>query len=335
MLADAAIAVDAADSATQVVFRVPGTVRLDTGQTLVIPIVSRELAVERLSNWDVAGGGARPLATARVKNETGSSLPPGILSLFERGPTRETMYVGDARLGALPAGESRLVGYAVDDRMQAAREDSAGERIAAGRISRGVLQLDVVDQRTTRYRLRAPAGEARTVVIEQPRLPGWRVAAPAEREVEQTPAGFRVRANLAAGESRTLDVVQEITRESRVALIDTAPDALLAYARNTTLSERLRRALESVAALKQDVTRAEQPLKTLETERARMVAEQSRVRDNLAWVPSSSDLHKRYLDLLRQHEDQFQALAGQIAEAQARVAAARERLADAIAKLEV
>lgn len=103
-----------------------------------------------------------------------------------------------------------------------------------------------------------------------------------------------------------------------------------AYARNTALSDRIRRALESVAELRQAVEKEQSALNELDTKRSGINSEQERVRQNLARVPASSDLHKRYLDMLRQQEDEIQALSKKITETRERMSAARARLSDEI-----
>lgn len=333
----AAPALEAAteEAATQVLFRVPEPVRLASGSSLAIPIANREITADRVSLWDGTSGSVHPLAAVRLRNETGSSLPPGLLSIFERGRRGQHSYVGDARLGWFPAAESRLVSFAVDLKTQVVSDVSRGQRIATGRISRGVLQLEIFDRYTTRYQIKAPAQEARAMLIEHRRLAGWRLASPADSEVEQTQGAFRLRASVSAGETREVVVVQEHPTESRFTLVDGAYETLLAYARNTELSDSVRRALESVATLRQAVAKEEGALAAVEAKRSGIVKEQERIRQNLARVPASSDLHKRYLDMLRQQEDQMEALAAQINEARSKVGAARGRLSDAIEGIEL
>jgi hypothetical protein len=52
-------------------------------------------------------------------------------------------------------------------------------------------------------------------------------------------------------------------------------------------------------------------------------------------VPATADLRQRYLDALRQQEDQLEALRKRTQETQARLKAARDRLADTVARLEL
>jgi hypothetical protein len=271
----------------------------------------------------------------KLSNDTGSSLPPGLLTLYERGSKGHISYVGDARLGWFPSGENRVVSFAVDLKTQVVVDRSSAQRTATGRISRGVLQLDVFDQQTTRYTIRAPANEVRTVLIETPRLSGWTLAAPTGRDVEQTQDAYRLRMRVAPNETKDVTVVQERPIATSFALVDANYDTLLLYAKNTVLSSGVRSALENAAALRRGVDKEQEGLTELESRRTRIVTEQERIRQNLARVPAGNDLHKRFLDTLRQQEDDLQALAEQIKEAEGKVSIARRRLSDAIEKMDL
>jgi hypothetical protein len=323
------------EATTQVLFRVPGAVSLPTGHSLIIPIVSREMPAERLALYDAQASATHPLAAVRLTNDSGSGLPPGVLTLYERGPRGESAYVGDARLAALSTGESRLVSFAVDQKVAVSVEPSARETIAGGKVSRGVFQLTVVQQQTTRYRLKGPAQEERAVLIEHPRVADWRLTAPPEATVELTRDRYRIRTALARGEEKTVDVTSERPRITTVQLADMPLDTLVRYAQTGSLDPKLRQAFETLAAMRRDVDREERALAEAETSRRAIYTEQERIRANLTAVPPTADLRQRYLDAMKQQEDQLEALRKYTQETQARLKAARDRLADAVARLEL
>jgi hypothetical protein len=330
-----AIATTSEEATTQVVFRVPGAVSLLSGHSLAIPIVSREVSAERLALYDAQASAAHPLAAVRLTNDAGSGLPPGVLTLYERSSRGASAYVGDARLAGLPAGESRLLSFAVDQKVQVVAESLARETIAGGKLARGVFQLTVVDQRTTRYRLKAPAQEARTVLIEHPRLPDWRLIAPPEADVELTRDRYRIRVALATGEEKALEVTAQRPRTQSLQLADMPVETLVRYARTGALDEKIRRALETLATMRGEVDREERAIEEAEASRKALHAEQERLRANLASVPATADLRQRYLDTMKRQEDQLEGLAKRIEEGRARLRAARDRLADAIARLDL
>ncbi len=82
-------------------------------------------------------------------------------------------YVGDARLSSLPVGETRLLAYALDEKITIERDGAQTERVATGTIADGVLRYGRVIRMTTTYRMHGPAKEPRQLIVLQRRLPGW------------------------------------------------------------------------------------------------------------------------------------------------------------------
>ena len=322
------------EATTQVLFRVPGPVDVVSGHSLVIPIVNRDVPIRRVALYDGPVSSAHPLAAVRLQNDAGTGLPPGVLTLYERSAAGASDYVGDARLAALPAGESRLLGFALDQKVQVSREARTREAVASGKISKGVFQLVTLDQQTTVYRIKAPAQEARVLLIEHPRLPDWRLVSPAERDVELTRDRYRIRATLKPGEEATVEVTLERPRTSSLELTSLPTSSFLGFARTGALGEKVRKTFETLAALRGDVEREERALVEVEAGRKAIVDEQERLRANLGSVPGG-DLRQRYLDKLRQQEDQLDKLQREIDATRGRLKVARTRLADTIAALDL
>jgi hypothetical protein len=127
------------EAPTQVVFRLPHPVSAPAGHSLMVPIISRDVPAERVSLYQPDTHPRHPAGVAALTNDGATGLPPGILTLYETSGTLGTAFLGDARLAAFPAGEERLVSFAVDQKVTVDREDLETERIASARIADGVL----------------------------------------------------------------------------------------------------------------------------------------------------------------------------------------------------
>jgi uncharacterized protein DUF4139 len=323
------------EATTQVLFRVPAPVTLAAGHSLIIPIVNREAPIRRLALYDPWGSAGHPLAAVRLENNGESGLPPGVLTLYERDVAAGHAYVGDARLGPLPRGEHRLVSFAVDEKVQVSREARGRDLLTRATISRGVLQLTRLEQQVTVFRLKAPAQEARALLIEHPRYPDWQLATPAEKDVELTRDRYRIPVTLKPGEEQTVEVVVQRPRTETVSLTESPTPTLLTYSRTGSLDEKVRRALERLVAMRGDVDREERALADLEASRKTIHEEQERLRANLNAVPGAGDLRQRYLEKLKTQEDDLEKLGAEIGAARTRIGAARARLAEAVAGLDL
>lgn len=334
-VADAALAAQAEEAATQVVFRFSEPVSVRTGHSLLVPIIDREMPAERLALYQPETHSRHPLSTVRLTNDGETGLPPGVLTLYERAGPGAASYLGDARLSVVPAGEERLVSFALDQKMRIDRETKSQQTISKGRINRGILELTLVDEQSTIYRLKAPPREDRLVLIAHPRQPGWTLTAPAEKDTELTAEHYRVRHQLRQGGEDRLEVTLERPRFQKIELIDVSTAQLARYARMGELDEALRQAFATMGELRAEIDRHGRRLHELGRKREQIFEEQKRIRENLVRVPQNSDLYRRYLGKLDAQEDELERLLSAIDRAQEELNRAGEALSDYIGGLQL
>ena len=333
--AGGAIAVAAGEATTQVVFRFAEPISVTSGNSLVVPIVDRKVPAERLALYQPATHSRHPLAAANLANDGESGLPPGVLTLYERASTGAVSYIGDARMGPLPAGEKRLLSFAVDNKTKVDREIKQTRRISKGRISRGLFHLTRIERRATVYRVAAPAREARRLLIEHRLRPGWRLVQPDEKSIERTATDYRLSHDLAAGEKKEITVVMERPVGEAMRLIDIAPKQTAAFIKSDELSEEIREAFRKMRDLKRQVDDARRAVKKLEDRQNEIAKDQRRIRDNLARVPRDSTLYRRYLNKLTLQEDELENLLTQLDGARSALKTADGQLADYVDRVKI
>lgn len=310
------LAADATEAATQVVFRYPQPVTLANGGSLLMPIVARAVPAERLALFQPGTQPRHPLASVRLANETGSGLPPGVVTLYERDSASGAVsYVGDARLAGLPAGESRLLSFAVDRKVAIDRDEQPGRALTTATIADGMLQLAVTERQTTVYTIAGAAQEPRTVVLEHPRRSGWSLVEPKADSVEVTPDAIRLPVTVAAGGTVSRRVTVERPRLERLALADLAPERVHAYASSAEVPKPVRDALGQLATLRAREADAARQVTALTQERETVAADQARLRANLESLPADSDLHRRTLARMGEAETRLETLGTAIATA--------------------
>jgi hypothetical protein len=333
-VAGAADQVEATDAATQVVFKYPRALSVANGRTLSIPIIDREVPAQRLALYQAETAARNPLAAIRLSNDGDSGLPPGIITLYERDKAGYVAYVGDARLSGFPVGETRLLAYALDEKITVERDAAQTDRIANGTIAQGALRLSRIIRQTVTYRVRGPAKEPRQLVVVQRRLPGWTLVKPDPKSVELSEGNYRIPFQLPGGDqTQTFEVVQEQTQQQELRLVDTAADQIRVYAQAREFDAKTRDALTKVLQLQGGVADALRKVTQADAERQQIVQEQARLRDNLARVPANSDLQRRYLATLDKQETELETIAKRRADADKEVETAREALRTYVAQL--
>ncbi|HXP77346.1 MAG TPA: DUF4139 domain-containing protein [Stellaceae bacterium] len=325
---------EAQEGMTQVSFRIPVPVTLESGQTALVPLVDRDVPAERLALLQLSTSTTHPLAAVKLTNDGASGLPPGVVTLYEQ-TAQGTAYIGDARLAGLPAGESRLLSYALDEKTKILRDTDATSTLTKATISQGVLHLTRADRQTVLYTLAAPKTEARRVIVEQPMIANWALVEPAGKTVEETATAYRVAVDLKPGETRILRFTLEHPREDTLRILDTDDEDLGAVAKDRALDPGVRVALAELARLRRVVSDKKAAAERIESAIGGIAEDQSRIRANLESIDKESALHKRYIEKLADEETRIEALQAERSRVADETRAARTAVEAYIAKLGV
>lgn len=329
------IVAESRETATQVTFRMDFTVTVRNGQTLAVPIVDREVPGELVSVYQPETHARHPLAALKLTNNGDNSLPPGVLTLYERDKEGRTNYNGDARLTTFPVGETRMVGFALDQKILVDREDKAEQRISKATLANGVFKAEVVDQRTTVYTIKGAAKEDRRIIVEHPRAAGWQLITPDPKTAEMTDTAFRIPFDVKAGATIKQTVTTQWPRYEEQQLVDLDVDVVLAYAANDGLTPAQRAAFARIAEFKRKIAELDAQIQVASDARDRVFEEQERIRENIKAVPAGSDLQSRYLRSMSALEDQAEAHKRTIDRLSQQRAAEQQRLADYVAGLQL
>jgi hypothetical protein len=311
------------------VFTFPGAVTIPAGSSMMLPIIARDIPAEQIWLYQPDTHPRHPLAAVSLYNDTQTGLPPGIFTLFEQteGGLR---YSGDAELATMPAGETRLVTFALDPATKIDRAIQSERVYGTFTAAKGVLRQNVVSTESTTYTIAAPDEEDRTIVIEHPRRPGWDLKnANGAYDVEQTDTHYRVKIQVDAGAIRKVPLTLTRSEAEILSLSSISADAMMTRiaAVGKDLPESVRTALEGVIPLQRDLATHQATLQRLDQQRQQIYNDQVRVRGNLQSIPSGSDLAKRYLSELNAQEDELKKI-------NASYGAAEKKLNEARAKLE-
>jgi hypothetical protein len=328
------IEAQSAESATQVTFHMPFTVTVMNGQSLAVPIVDKSVPGELVSVYQPDTHARHPLAALKLSNSTGVSLPPGVLTLY-RKEASGTTYVGDAQLSSLPDAESRMLGFALDQKVMIDREEKAEQTISKATMANGIFKASIVDQRTTVYTLKGAAKEDRRIIIEHPRQAGWELITPDPKAAEMTDIAFRVPVDLKAGAIVRQTITTQWARLEEQLLANLDVNVILVYAGNTNLTPAQRNAFNRIAEMKRTIESLLDQVQAESNARDRVYQEQNRIRENIKAVPPGSDIQARYLKSMNELEDQAETHKRNIDKLEQQLVAERQKLADYVAGLQL
>jgi len=324
---------EANEGATQIVFTLPNKISVAAGQSLLVPILDRELPARRTDVYQAAVAAQHPLAAIELTNNGDTGLPPGVLTLYQQNAERGALYLGDARLAAFPVDDKRLLSYAVDNKVLVDRGTAEQRPVVKATIADGILRITRVLRQTATYRVKGSAASPK-LIVEHPRHAGFRLTMPDPSGVEMTAGAYRIPANLVGGET-ALIVVEDQPLEETVRLLDAEDDEIGALAVSTELDAKLRQTLTDLGARRQALTRQRTELDRLKEQRGQLVDDETRLRDDLTALGRDTALRKRLLDKFADTETAIDTITAATAKAETALAAARKELASYVAGLKL
>ncbi len=285
-----------------------GSVTLPRQRSAMIPIITDDVEIERLSIYNPTVLPRNPLNGARIKNITGKHLLQGPITVID-GST----YAGDARIDNVPPTQERLISYGVDLQVLVDGTKSQDtDVVQTGKIVKGVLDLTRKLVHTHHYAAESKADKDKTLVIEHPFRTGWKLIDP-EKPLEKTESVYRFRQPLPAGKSAALTVVEELISSQTLALPNTDIGALEFYGKSNRIPKPVREVLTKAVNLRNEMTDTQRQIEERRRQVNDITTEQTRIRENLKTVDRTSEYATRLLKKLNDQETTIEKLQAEIA----------------------
>ncbi len=327
-MAPPAEAASVAEAAQETVFTMSSPVILAAGHSASVPILDSELPASRIAL--AIEDQSHPLAAIRLANASGASLPAGVLTLYDM--TASAPYAGDARLGGIPAGESRLISYAQDLRTTAEWQHDEEVTVAGLTVASGVLTVDERTRSLVHVTLTGSALESRHVLLELPKLPGGTIADGFAKPTEETASAWRFAADLKPGEVKRLTFATDRNDQQTITILDDE-DAVAAVLDLRGASDAARAALKRITDLRAQEAARTADRDALGTQQEAVDTDEQRVRSNLAAVSAGDAIRARLLRQLDADETRHAQLDTALTAANAAITAAHTVLLNAVSTL--
>ncbi|MCG6881192.1 MAG: hypothetical protein LJE96_18875 [Deltaproteobacteria bacterium] len=284
-------------------YRIDHPVTIDQNRSALVPIVSKDIEGQAVDLYNEKTSIQHPLAGIRLKNTTGLTLEGGPLTVLKGGT-----YAGEALVKSLKPNEQRYITYAVDLGLHVnTKKGSTTEPVDRVVINRGLMRLHRGIIETRSYNLNNKNPQPRTVVIEHPYHSDWKLLEP-QKPLETTDNYLRFEVTV-SGDEATAFVVKEIRDVwESFSVSNLTPDNILIFARQKYLDDQTLKQLEKIVAVKTELARIENELKTVQTEREQIFKDQRRLRENLQSLGQTSEekgLRSRYIQQLDSQETQL------------------------------
>ena len=330
MTAGVASMAEASEAGELFKYAIATPVTIARQKAAMLPIVNKSVEVEKLSIYNPGVHPKYPLNGCQLTNSTELNLMQGPMTVFDGG-----VYAGDAQLDDMSPSEKRLISYAVDLQHEVVTEaESAPRRIVSMRIVKGTLHVKNKYEQTKHYRIKNKGDDARTVLVEHPYTPDWKLIEPKEAK-ERTGTLYRFKTLTQPGKSSTLSVREERLIDQTVVIRNAGHDTIALYLRSKVISKQVQEALERVVRMLTAFEQSQREAERLKTRLRSIDQEQGRLRQNLQTVERGSDLYRRYIAKMEKQETEIERIQGALEEVRAEIERRRRELDDYLLNLNI
>jgi hypothetical protein len=289
-------------------FSEPVTVKKD--ESTMLPFLQQPIGARKLLIYS-ENYGEHPMNAAELNNSTAKTLDGGPITVFDAAS-----YAGEALMTTLKAGDKRLISYSVDLGTRVTTQfDSTRELVREIHVNRGILTARLALDETKTYAVRNVDQKAKTLIIEHPERPGYKLIA--LKPAETTANAYRFEVKLEANGTEKFPVAEERVYETTTAVSSLTPDVLLSYIQNKALSQAARSQLQQILDAKHQIADLDAQVRELDGELSGIVSDQTRIRQNM-----------QSLNQVSGQQDQVQKYARQLASQESTLASSRDKLSD-------
>ncbi len=311
-------------------YRFSSPVSVRKSESAMLPFLQQKLAARKLLIY-TDGSGQHPMDAAELSNSTGKTLDGGPITVFDANA-----YAGEALMETLKAGDKRLISYAVDLGTRITTLfDSSRDFVREIHFRRGILTTRSALEETKTYTIRNVDPKAKTLVIEHPQRPEYKLLN--QKPIETTSSAYRFEVKLAPGASEKFPVAEERVYETSAAIANLTPDVLTTYVQNKALGGSARQQLEQIVKQKRDIAGAETGIQRLEADINELVRDQERIRQNiysLNQVSGQQEQVQKYSRQLSAQETRLASMRDQLGELRRKKSALESQLNSMIEKME-
>jgi hypothetical protein len=301
-------------------YRVAHPVSVARGQSAMVPIVGQRLDGHKDLLYNGLKLPKHPVASLRLRNETGLTLERGPVTVLEDGDS-----AGEAVLPFTRAGGELIVPYAVELGITVQEEQRAERQIRGIDVRNDYLLVQEWDVRHTVYKIESKLQAPVEVMVEQSLLPGYELTETAT-PIEQSQGLARWPVACPPGLETTFAVHQrqETSRWERVRGVTL--NQLREFLRHRYLDEATHQALAGVLEIYGRIEAHNKRLQEIERERKGIYQQQQQIQGSLGPLGREGEegaLRSRYVATLGGLEDRLAKLAEE-----------EQRLKDEIAQME-
>ncbi|MGA8443474.1 MAG: hypothetical protein WB714_35005 [Candidatus Sulfotelmatobacter sp.] len=312
-------------------YKLHDRVTIPKNQSALVPILQSRIDAEKVSVWNPSQSAV--LRALWVDNTSDLTLDGGSFNVLEGDA-----FAGEGLMDAIKPGEKRLLSYAADlGVLIDGKQRAESQRVTKVIIAHGTMMQSTQERQENIYTIRNRDASARTIVIEHPARPGWRLNDD-EKPVESSTSFHRFRLTVEPKKTETLLVKEYRPITNSYQLSNISEDLIKFFLSQKMISPKIEQALRKVMAQKATVAVIDGEVESRNSKISGISEDQQRVRENMKALKGSAEekaLVARYVRELNEQEDRVQSLHHEVADLQQQREAAQKTLNEMIEGLQM
>jgi hypothetical protein len=306
-------------------------VTIHKNQSAMVPILQARIDAEKVSVWNPSQPSV--LRALWISNGSELTLDGGSFNVLEGDA-----FAGEGLMDPIKPGEKRLLSYAADlGLLVDEKQKSEKQKITKIVIAHGAMTQMTEEREEHIYTIRNRDTSARTVVIEHPARPAWKLADGTE-PVESTASFHRFRLNADPRKTTIVSVKEVRPISTRYELTNVSDDEIAFFVSQNAVNAEVEKVLRRVAGQKNAIAAFDADIAARKAQMSSIAEDQKRVRENMKALKGSSEekaLVERYARELNDQEDRVQSLQHEISDLQQKRDASQKALTEMIEGLEL
>jgi hypothetical protein len=315
-------------------YKLKERVTIRKNQSALVPILQTDINADRVSLWSESLGMARPLRALWVNNASPLTLDGGSFSVLD-----ENTFAGEGLVDPIKPGERRLLSYATDlGLLVDTKLESEQQRVTRVRINRGVMTATSELREKKTYTVRNEDTTARTLVIEHPARPEFKLDENGPKPEEKAAGLYRFRVSVDSKKTEKLVVNEVRPLYTTYALSNVTNDQVDFLLSQKSINPDIEKALRGIVAQKNVVADFNAQMQSNQKATEQIFADQGRLRENMKALKGSAEekaLLQRYTKQLDDEETQLEALRKKMKDSEAQRDKANVELGKMIGELEM
>ena len=312
-------------------YKLKDRVTIRKNQSAMVPILQVRIDAEKVSVWNPSQPSV--LRALWINNSSDLTLDGGSFNVLETDA-----FAGEGLMDPIKPGEKRLLSYAANlGLLVDEKQKSEKQKITKIVIAHGAMTQMTEEREEHIYTIRNRDTSGRTVVIEHPARPGWKLADGTE-PAESTASFHRFRLNAEPKKTTIVTVKEYRPISTRYQLTSVSDGQVDYFVSQNAVNAEVEKVLRQVVGQKNAIAAFETEIAVRKVQMSGIAEDQQRVRENMKALKGSSEekaLVERYARELNDQEDRVQSLQHEISDLQQRHDSAQKTLTVMIEGLEL